>query len=54
MEHRFYAPIRPELAVPEENRYWLTADNVEEVREAIWTAPIDITCGDWGQDGHVA
>jgi glucosamine-6-phosphate deaminase len=24
------------------------------VREAIWAAPIDITYGGWGQDGHIA
>jgi len=54
MEEHFYAPIEAELAVPEENRVWLTAGNVEEVREKIWRAPLDITYGGWGQDGHIA
>ena len=43
-----------ELSVPPENRYWLNAHNVEEIREKIWAAPIDITYGGWGQDGHIA
>jgi len=54
MERHFYGPIDPELAVPEENRVWLRADNVEEVRAKIWAAPIDLTYGGWGQDGHIA
>ena len=54
MERYFYAPVDPDLAVPEENRHWLNADIMEHVREAIWKAPIDITYGGWGQDGHVA
>ena len=54
MEEHFYAPIAAELAVPEENRVWLTAGNVEEVRERIWSAPLDLTYGGWGQDGHIA
>ena len=54
MERHFYGPIDPELAVPEENRVWLRADNVEEVRAKIWSAPIDLTYGGWGQDGHIA
>lgn len=54
MEEVFYGPIAPELAVPEENRNWLTPNNVEEIRQKIWSAPIDITYGGWGQDGHIA
>ena len=54
MEEHFYAPIEAELAAPEENRVWLTAGNMEEVRERIWSAPVDITYGGWGQDGHIA
>lgn len=54
MEEHFYAPVDAELAVPEENRYWPTAGNVEEIKQAIWSAPIDITYGGWGQDGHIA
>jgi glucosamine-6-phosphate deaminase len=54
MEERFYKPIDDGLMVPEENRVWLNASNVEEVIERIWLAPIDVTYGGWGQDGHVA
>ena len=54
MEKHFYDPIAPELAVHEENRNWLTANNIEEVEQKIWAAPIDLTYGGWGQDGHIA
>lgn len=54
MQNHFYGPISPELNVPEENRNWLNADNVSEVKSRIAHAPIDITFGGWGQDGHIA
>ncbi len=54
MENHFYGPVDPDLAVPEENRHWLNGNNIAEVRERIGEAPIDITYGGWGQDGHVA
>ena len=54
MELQFYQPVQPALAVPPENRHWLTANNVEQIRQQIWAAPIDITYGGWGQDGHIA
>jgi glucosamine-6-phosphate deaminase len=54
MEEYFYAPVDPVLAVPEKNRMWLNAHNVEKIRELIWKEPIDLTYGGWGQDGHVA
>ena len=54
MERHFYHPVDSELAVPEENRHWLNAHNIGEVAEKIWAAPIDITYGGWGQDGHIA
>ncbi|HOF88105.1 MAG TPA: hypothetical protein PLZ36_08395, partial [Armatimonadota bacterium] len=54
MEAHFYAPVAPDLAVPEAQRHWLTAHNIPEVRAAIDAAPIDITYGGWGQDGHIA
>lgn len=54
MERHFYDPVDPELAVPEENRNWLRANNIEEVEKKIWSAPIDLTYGGWGQDGHIA
>ena len=54
MERCFYEPIDDGLMVPEENRVWLNATNVEDVVERIGYAPIDIAYGGWGQDGHVA
>ncbi len=54
MEEYFYAPILPELSVTEENRYWIGPDNISDVATAINSAPIDITYGGWGQDGHIA
>lgn len=54
MEKHFYAPVDPALAVPEANRNWLTPANIEQIKEKIAQAPIDITYGGWGQDGHVA
>lgn len=54
MEKHFYGGIRPELQVPQEQRYWLLPSTVEKVRQAIDEAPVDITIGGWGQDGHVA
>ncbi len=54
MEKVFYGPISLELSVPEENRFWLTPQTMEKVREQIRKEPIDITLGGWGQDGHIA
>jgi len=54
MERHFYEPVDEELSVPEEGRLWLTASNTDKVRQEIHKAPIDITYGGWGQDGHVA
>jgi glucosamine-6-phosphate deaminase len=54
MEQHFYGPVDAALAVPDENRVWLTAGNVDEVRARIDAAPIHITYGGWGQDGHIA
>ena len=54
MERRFYGGIRPELSVPEGQRFWLLPSTVERVRDAIAEAEVDLTLGGWGQDGHVA
>lgn len=54
MEKYFYGDIRAELEVPQEQRFWLSPSSAERVRAAIAQAPIDITVGGWGQDGHVA
>ncbi len=54
MERHFYGGIRPELNVPEPQRFWLLPSTIERVRDAIAEAPVDLTLGGWGQDGHVA
>ena len=54
MERHFYAPVDPELAVLEPSRHWLTPATIDDVRAAVEAAPIDVTYGGWGQDGHVA
>ena len=54
MERYFYGGIHPELAVPEHQRFFPTAHNIREINQAIEQAPIDITLGGWGQDGHIA
>jgi glucosamine-6-phosphate deaminase len=54
MQRQFYDPVDAELAVRESNRVWLNPQTADEVRERIAEAPVDITLGGWGQDGHVA
>ncbi len=54
MENVFYGPVAPELSVLPENRVWLNAGNLAEVRQRIQAARVDIAYGGWGQDGHVA
>ncbi len=54
MERNFYDPIPRHLAVPEHRRHWLSPSTADATRLAIDEAPIDITVGGWGQDGHVA
>ncbi len=54
MERAFYEPVRRDLAVPEENRFWLTPATMERVRETIRARPPQVTFGGWGQDGHIA
>jgi glucosamine-6-phosphate deaminase len=54
MENHFYGDIRSDLNVPEEQRHWLLPSTMEQVRAEIARAPIDLTLGGWGQDGHVA
>ena len=54
MEKHFYGGIRPELGVPEKQRYWLYPWTIEAVCTALAEAAIDLTLGGWGQDGHVA
>jgi glucosamine-6-phosphate deaminase len=54
MERRFYEGIDPSLSVPDAQRMWLLPASADTVAEAIASAPIDLTLGGWGQDGHVA
>lgn len=54
MEQHFYQGIKKELAVPQEQRFCLLPSTMEQVKMAIESAPVDITVGGWGQDGHVA
>jgi glucosamine-6-phosphate deaminase len=54
MERHFYDPVERHLQVREENRVWLNGENIAEVRQRIWEAPVDLALGGWGQDGHVA
>lgn len=54
MEKYFYDPVLPELSVLAENRNWLNGWNINEIKNKIEKAPIDITYGGWGQDGHIA
>lgn len=54
MEKYFYGGIASELAVPPEQRFFLEPRTMEYIREKIWEAPVDITLGGWGQDGHIA
>jgi glucosamine-6-phosphate deaminase len=54
MEKHFYRPIKRELAVPPEQRFWLLPSTADQVQAAIDAAPLDITVGGWGQDGHLA
>jgi glucosamine-6-phosphate deaminase len=54
MEREFYGPVDTALAVPEANRHWPRAENVEAIAEEVAAAPIQLTYGGWGQDGHIA
>lgn len=54
MEKHFYGGIRKELAVPEEQRFFLSPATMETVRTEIYRYEIDMTYGGWGQDGHIA
>jgi glucosamine-6-phosphate deaminase len=54
MERNFYGGIDAELSVPESSRMWLNPSTADAVAQAVSAAPIDITLGGWGQDGHLA
>jgi glucosamine-6-phosphate deaminase len=54
MEKHFYEPVQADLGVAQANRHWVNPQTMNEIREQIASAPIDITYGGWGQDGHIA
>jgi glucosamine-6-phosphate deaminase len=54
MERHFYGGIPADLNVPEAQRHWLLPSTLDSVVAALDQAPIDLTLGGWGQDGHVA
>lgn len=54
MEEHFYRGVDPSLAVPEPQRLFLEPSSMERIGRLIVEAPIDITLGGWGQDGHLA
>ena len=54
MEQHFYGGIDPDLAVPQEQRFFLSPETMFTVAKEIARAPIDYTLGGWGQDGHIA
>ncbi len=54
MERHFYGGIPADLGVPEAQRHWLLPSTLDRVVAAIDEAPVDLTLGGWGQDGHVA
>ncbi len=54
MEKYFYSGIHPELAVPANQRYYPAPALIDFIKNKIAEAPIDLTLGGWGQDGHVA
>ena len=54
MQKYFYNGIDPTLAVPAEQRFFPEPSLIEHIKKKISEAPIDITLGGWGQDGHVA
>jgi len=54
MEQHFYGGISADLGVPEKQRIYPEPDRIDEIKQKIAEAPIDITLGGWGQDGHIA
>jgi glucosamine-6-phosphate deaminase len=54
MEREFYGPVDPELSVPDEQRNFTAPQSIDELRVKLSSAPLDITYGGWGQDGHIA
>jgi glucosamine-6-phosphate deaminase len=54
MEKYFYGGIVPDLAVPATQRIFPLSASIDPIKAKIAAAPIDVTLGGWGQDGHIA
>jgi len=54
MEKYFYGGIHHDLAVPVEQRFFPEPALINYIKDKIAEAPIDLTLGGWGQDGHIA
>jgi glucosamine-6-phosphate deaminase len=54
MVKNFYSPIDPALAVPCENRLFLTPESYQSISARIARTEIDYTLGGIGQDAHLA
>jgi glucosamine-6-phosphate deaminase len=54
MEQHFYGGISDDLAVPEEQRIFPEPNRINEIKGKLAEAPVDVTLGGWGQDGHIA
>ena len=54
MEKHFYGGIHEELAVPLDQRFFLSPQTMQTVKKEIERETIDLTYGGWGQDGHIA
>jgi glucosamine-6-phosphate deaminase len=54
MEIHFYGDVLPTLSVPVSQRYFPEPKLIDLIKAKIAEAPIDITLGGWGQDGHIA
>ena len=54
MEKYFYEGIDHELSIPPNQRFFPEPGSIELIKKKITEAPVDITLGGWGQDGHVA
>jgi glucosamine-6-phosphate deaminase len=55
MRRNFYAPVDPELAVPEPNRHFPRIDRLDEMSEKIaGLGGVDATYGGIGYRGHIA
>ncbi len=54
MQRYFYDGILPELQVTPERRFFPEPSTLDIIKIKINEAPIDITIGGWGQDGHIA